>query len=94
MITACYWLLLKLLNFTSYSARDPTLFADEYKLSTPLGSADVVLPRLRNDINFTQYSRVLGQALLCGPDAPKGFDGEWQVPVLYQRSYAWYGCAM
>eukprot|EP00271_Cylindrocystis_brebissonii_P021840 TRINITY_DN8071_c1_g2_i3.p1 TRINITY_DN8071_c1_g2~~TRINITY_DN8071_c1_g2_i3.p1 ORF type:complete len:653 (+),score=124.88 TRINITY_DN8071_c1_g2_i3:113-1960(+) len=67
LVAHCYWLVMKLLDFTALDKRDPVLFAAANELSSPLGNANTPLPRLRDDINFTEYSSVLGQpGPVCG----------------------------
>ncbi|BBN19114.1 membrane-bound transcription factor site-1 protease [Marchantia polymorpha subsp. ruderalis] len=70
MVTNCYWLLKKLLDFTSYRIRDPILLPLTNELLVPIGSPDTLLPSRRTDVNFTTYSLVLGHRLQCGMDAP------------------------
>ncbi|KAJ7567087.1 hypothetical protein O6H91_02G131800 [Diphasiastrum complanatum] len=75
MITNCYWLLKKLLDFTSKNLYDQVIFSSTNELATPLGGSKMVLPTRRNDVNFSVYSLVLRQELLCGNDAPPEVQG-------------------
>eukprot|EP00897_Mesotaenium_endlicherianum_P007974 jgi/Mesen1/7204/ME000371S06292 len=74
MVASCYWLLRKLLDFTANGTHDPALFAPANQLAAPLGGGALEqalpLPQRRDDVNFTEYSLVLGHDLACGPDAP------------------------
>ncbi|KAL3675240.1 hypothetical protein R1sor_025188 [Riccia sorocarpa] len=70
IVTNCYWLLKKLLDFTSHKHWDPILLPPTNELSAPMGSPDTGLPTRRTDVNFTTYSLVLGHPLQCGWDAP------------------------
>ncbi|XP_024539020.1 subtilisin-like protease SBT6.1 isoform X2 [Selaginella moellendorffii] len=70
MVTNCYWLLRKLLDFTSDNVYDPALFSSSNELSSPLGGPDTHLPLRRPDVNLTGYSLVLGHKMQCGSDAP------------------------
>ncbi|KAL2607535.1 hypothetical protein R1flu_026108 [Riccia fluitans] len=70
IVTNCYWLLKKLLDFTSHKNRDPILLPPTNELLVPMGSHDTSLPSRRADVNFTTYSLVLGRPLQCGLDAP------------------------
>lgn len=69
MVTNCYWLLRKMLDFTGNNLRDPILFADSAKQDTPLLVDDDQLPSRRTDINFLDYSRVAGKQLICRSDS-------------------------
>ncbi|GAB4839213.1 Membrane-bound transcription factor site-1 protease [Ancistrocladus abbreviatus] len=69
MVTNCYWLLKKILDFTSANARDPVLFSDSVRQVTPLFVDDKQLPYRRTDINFSAYSAVVGKELICGRDS-------------------------
>ena len=65
----CYWLLKKMLDFTSVDVRDPVLFSDSVKLDTPLYEDDKQLPSRRTDVNFSTYSAVVGKELICRTDS-------------------------
>lgn len=75
MVSNCYWLLKKLLDFTSGDIQDPVIFPATNELSSPLGSVDTILPMRRDDVNFSLYSAVLGHPLQCGTDSPLGVQG-------------------
>jgi len=68
MITNCFTLLRKILDFTSEDVRDPTLFSDSIKQDSPLYEADNRLPSRRTDVNFSAYSAIVGKELICGSD--------------------------
>lgn len=69
MVTNCYWLLRKILDYTSSNIRDSVLFSDSSKQHTPLTEADNRLPSRRTDVNFSTYSAVLGKDLICRSDS-------------------------
>ncbi|KAK3034341.1 hypothetical protein RJ639_032239 [Escallonia herrerae] len=69
MVTNCYWLLKKILDFTSKNRRDPVLFSDSVKQDKPLHQEDNQLPSRRTDINFSAYSAVVGKELICRSDS-------------------------
>ncbi|XP_048321054.2 subtilisin-like protease SBT6.1 isoform X2 [Ziziphus jujuba] len=69
MVTHCYWLLRKILDFTSGNIRDPVLFANSAKQDSPLYVEDSQLPSRRTDVNFSSYSSVLGKELICRSDS-------------------------
>ncbi|KAI4297014.1 hypothetical protein L6164_036926 [Bauhinia variegata] len=69
MVTNCYWLLRKVLDFTSMDVRDPELFSDSVKKDAALYEDDNQLPSRRTDINFSMYSSVVGKELICGADS-------------------------
>ncbi|XP_038699806.1 subtilisin-like protease SBT6.1 isoform X2 [Tripterygium wilfordii] len=99
MVTNCYWLLKKILEFTNDNSRDPLLFSDSAKLGDPLYKDDIQLPSRRTDVNFTSYSAVLGKELICRSDSrfdvwgTKGYNlhvrGRHRsrpgYPVIYKR---------
>ncbi|XP_047170955.1 subtilisin-like protease SBT6.1 isoform X2 [Vigna umbellata] len=68
MITNCFALLRKILDFTSEDVKDPTLFSDTIKQDSPLYEADNRLPSRRTDVNFSAYSAIVGKELICGTD--------------------------
>ncbi|CAM6083630.1 unnamed protein product [Calypogeia fissa] len=70
MVTNCYWLLKKLIDFTSYKIMDSLIFSSTNELGAPIGTRNTILPTRRTDINFSAYSLVLGHQLQCGMDAP------------------------
>lgn len=69
MVTNCYWLLRKILDFTSGNIRDPVLFTKPSKRSSPLYLEDDKLPSRRSDVNFSMYSAVTGKELICRNDS-------------------------
>ncbi|XP_061343832.1 subtilisin-like protease SBT6.1 isoform X1 [Gastrolobium bilobum] len=69
MVTNCYWLLKKILDFTNGDVRDPVLFSDSVKRDTPLYEDDNQLPSRRTDVNFSIYSAVAGKELICRTDS-------------------------
>uniref|UniRef100_A0A7N0TYX2 Uncharacterized protein n=2 Tax=Kalanchoe fedtschenkoi TaxID=63787 RepID=A0A7N0TYX2_KALFE len=69
MVTNCYWLLKKMLDYTSNHVQDPILFSKAAKLDMPLYEEDSRLPSRRNDVNFSSYSSVLGKELVCKNDS-------------------------
>ncbi|GAB2268270.1 Membrane-bound transcription factor site-1 protease [Dionaea muscipula] len=69
MVTNCYWLLRKILDFTSLSIKDPVLFSDSARLDAPLYENDKELPSRRTDVNFSTYSAVMGKELICRSDS-------------------------
>ncbi|CAI0390008.1 unnamed protein product [Linum tenue] len=69
MVTNCYWLLKKLLDFTSANARDPLLFSQSAKQDMAIYVDDNQLPSRRTDVNFSSYSAVLGRDLICRRDS-------------------------
>lgn len=69
MVTNCYWLLRKILDFTSGNIRDPVLFTKFSKQNSPLYLEDNKLPSRRSDVNFSLYSAVAGKELICRSDS-------------------------
>lgn len=69
MVTNCYWLLRKILDFTSSDIKDPQLFSDSLKQDIPLYVDDNQLPTRRTDVNFSTYSAVVGKDLICRKDS-------------------------
>ncbi|KAB2609923.1 membrane-bound transcription factor site-1 protease-like [Pyrus ussuriensis x Pyrus communis] len=69
MVTNCYWLLRKILEFTGGNIKDPVLFSNSVKQSSPLHIAENQLPSRRTDVNFSTYSSVVGKELMCGSDS-------------------------
>ncbi|KAD6795131.1 hypothetical protein E3N88_06027 [Mikania micrantha] len=69
MVTNCYWLLRKILDFTGKNVKDPVLFSNSVKLKTPLHQDNDQLPTRRTDLNFSAYSAVLGKELICRSDS-------------------------
>lgn len=69
MVTNCYWLLRKVLDFTGANIRDSVLFSDSSKHDTPLVEDDNQLPSRRTDVNFSSYSAVVGKELVCRSDS-------------------------
>ncbi|XP_042382755.1 subtilisin-like protease SBT6.1 isoform X3 [Zingiber officinale] len=75
MVTNCYWLLRKFLDFTSRNIKDPVLFSDSSKTNKPLHVDKSQLPVRRTDVNFSSYSSVVGKDLICHRDARFEFWG-------------------
>jgi membrane-bound transcription factor site-1 protease len=69
MVTNCYWLLKKILAFTSQKVKDPILFSSSKKQQKPLHKKDNQLPTRRMDVNFSAYSSVVGRELVCSSDS-------------------------
>ncbi|KAM7276499.1 hypothetical protein ACFE04_018365 [Oxalis oulophora] len=69
MVTNCYWLLKKILDFTGLNTKDPVLFSNSVKQQIPIYTDDNQLPSRRTDINFSSYSAVVGKDLLCRSDS-------------------------
>lgn len=69
MVTNCYWLLKKILDFTSRNIRDPLLFPDSANKDAALFVDDNQLPTRRTDVNFSSYSAVVGKDLICKSDS-------------------------
>ncbi|KAK9697678.1 hypothetical protein RND81_08G053300 [Saponaria officinalis] len=68
MVTNCFWLLKKILEFTGGNTKDPLLFSDSVRQSAPL-SDDKQFPSRRTDVNFSAYSAVMGKELICRGDS-------------------------
>ncbi|KAL1189201.1 Subtilisin-like protease SBT6.1 [Cardamine amara subsp. amara] len=69
MVTNCYWLLKKMLDFTSSNIKDPVLFSKFAKRYSPVITDDNQLPSRRTDVNFSTYSSVIGKELVCESDS-------------------------
>lgn len=69
MVTNCYWLLRKMLDFTSSNIKDPVLFPASVKQDQPIYLEDNQLPSRRTDVNFSTYSGIVGKELICRSDA-------------------------
>lgn len=69
MVTNCYWLLKKILDFTNLNIRDSILFPDKAKQRHPLHIDDSMLPSRRTDVNFSMYSAVSEKELMCHYDS-------------------------
>ncbi|KAI3775519.1 hypothetical protein L1987_50098 [Smallanthus sonchifolius] len=69
MVTNCYSLLRKILDFTGKNVKDPILFSNSVILKTPLYQDDDQLPSRRTDLNFSTYSAVVGKELICRSDS-------------------------
>ncbi|KAJ8532873.1 hypothetical protein K7X08_015762 [Anisodus acutangulus] len=69
MVTNCYGLLKKMLDFTSRNIKDPMLFSDTVRQEKPLYVDKNQLPTRRTDVNFSTYSRVAGKELICRHDS-------------------------
>lgn len=82
MVTNCYSLLGKILEFTNRNVRDPVLFSDSAKKDSPFHKVNGQLPFRRTDVNFSTYSAVAGKDLICGRDSKfevwgtKGYDSQ------------------
>ncbi|KAL0374343.1 UNVERIFIED_CONTAM: Subtilisin-like protease SBT6.1 [Sesamum radiatum] len=80
MVTNCYWLLKKILDFTAGNIRDPVLFSDSSRQDKTLHVDDNQLPSRRTDVNFSTYSAVVSKGLICRSDSrfevwgTKGYD--------------------
>ncbi|KAK9043839.1 hypothetical protein V6N11_072166 [Hibiscus sabdariffa] len=69
MVTNCYRLLRKILDFTGSNIKDPVLFSKSVKQDTPLCEDDNHLSSRRTDVNFSVYSAVIGKELICQSDS-------------------------
>lgn len=69
MVIDCYWLLKKLLEFSSRDIRDPVLFSPSRQIFTPIIGPESLLPSRRDDVNFSAYSSVVDHTLHCNNDA-------------------------
>nr|AUS89414.1 SITE-1 protease [Sesuvium portulacastrum] len=69
MVTNCFWLLKKILDFTSENIKDPVLFSNSVKQGEPLYVDDKQLPSRRTDVNFSAYSAVMEKELVCRRDS-------------------------
>lgn len=69
MVKDCFWLLTKMLDFTSKSIKDPVLFSNSVKLKQSLNEGDERLPSRRTELNFSMYSGVIGKELVCRNDS-------------------------
>ncbi|XP_078169721.1 SITE-1 protease [Carex rostrata] len=84
MVTNCFWLLRKILDFTTRNIRDPVLFAETARIRSSLDNS-TLLPSRRTDVNFSIYSGVIGKDLVCQKDTrfdvwqTKGHDFDVQV---------------
>ncbi|KAL2553727.1 Subtilisin-like protease SBT6.1 [Forsythia ovata] len=80
MVTNCYWLLKKILDFTANNIKDPVLFSDSSRQDNTLHLDMKQLPSRRKDVNFSTYSAVVGKELICRSDSrfevwgTKGYD--------------------
>ncbi|XP_031484955.1 subtilisin-like protease SBT6.1 [Nymphaea colorata] len=69
MVTNCYWLLQKMLDYTSKKVKDPVLFTDTVRQAYALHKDENQLPSRRTDLNFSRYSAVTDKELICRKDA-------------------------
>ncbi|XP_039025866.1 subtilisin-like protease SBT6.1 isoform X2 [Hibiscus syriacus] len=69
MVTNCYRLLRKILDFTGSNIKDHVLFSKSAKQDTPLYEDDNHLSSRRTDVNFSLYSAVIGKDLICRCDS-------------------------
>ncbi|EPS61463.1 hypothetical protein M569_13331, partial [Genlisea aurea] len=82
MVTNCYWLLKKILDFTAKDVKDPVLFPESAKQERALRVEGNRLASRRTDVDFSAYSAVSGNkgGPTCGNDARfevwgrKGYD--------------------
>ncbi|CAO2822857.1 unnamed protein product [Amaranthus hypochondriacus] len=68
MVTNCFWLLKKILEFTSGNVKDPVLFSKSVRQGSSM-NVDHHLPYRRTDVNFSAYSAVIGKELMCRTDS-------------------------
>lgn len=68
MVTNCYWLLRKIVEFAGNKVRDPVLFSEAVQLKLPV-SENNQQPLRRPDVNFSTYSTVTGKGLICHKDS-------------------------
>jgi membrane-bound transcription factor site-1 protease len=68
MVTNCYWLLRKIVDFTGNRVKDPILFSEAARLNFPVFK-NIHQPSRRPDVNFSIYSRVIGKELFCHHDS-------------------------
>ncbi|XP_062233545.1 subtilisin-like protease SBT6.1 [Phragmites australis] len=68
MVTNCYWLLKKIVEFTGNRVKDPILFSEAAKLKFPVFES-IHQPSRRPDVNFSMYSTVVGKELICHQDS-------------------------
>lgn len=69
MVTNCYWLLKKILDFTSRDIKHPVLFSESAKTNFPMHKDKNWLPSRRTDVNFSAYSAVVDKELICYHDS-------------------------
>ncbi|KAK8955374.1 hypothetical protein KSP40_PGU015142 [Platanthera guangdongensis] len=69
MVTNCFWLLRKMMDFTNRNVKDPMLFSDSSRISFPMHEDRSRLPSRRTDVNFSIYSGVVGRELMCYQDS-------------------------
>lgn len=69
MVTNCYWLLKKILDFTSRNVKHPVLFSESAKANSALHEDKNRLPSRRTDVNFSAYSAVVDKELMCHHDS-------------------------
>lgn len=69
MVTSCYWLLRKILDFTSKNKKDRGFFSSSSKLEKSLYQNDNQLPSRRSSVNFPIYSGVVGKEMVCQSDS-------------------------
>lgn len=69
MVTHCYWLLRKILDFTRGNIKDPVLFSTSVRRAAALYQDDNQLPSRRTDVDFSTYSAVVGKELICRSDS-------------------------
>lgn len=69
MVTNCFQLLRKILDFTGSNIKDPVLFSESVKQDIPLYEDDNHLSSRRTDVNLSVYSAVVGKDLICQSDS-------------------------
>ncbi|KAM3207787.1 hypothetical protein ACQJBY_062826 [Aegilops geniculata] len=68
MVTNCYWLLRKIVEFAGNGLRDPVLFSEATRLKFPVFE-NIQKPLRRPDVNFSMFSSVIGKELICHQDS-------------------------
>ncbi|KAI3781823.1 hypothetical protein L2E82_11849 [Cichorium intybus] len=70
LVSDCFWLLQKILDFTTKNIKDPDLFSNSVKLKHAFNhNNNDKLPARRTDLNFSMYSGVIGKELVCRNDS-------------------------
>ncbi|MCD9641041.1 Membrane-bound transcription factor site-1 protease [Datura stramonium] len=69
MVTNCYGLLKKMLDFTSRNIKDPMLFRFKARQRNHYMLIQTSYHPAGTDVNFSTYSRVVGKELTCGRDS-------------------------
>ena len=68
MVTNCYWLLRKIVEFAGNGLRDPVLFSEATRLKFPVFE-NIQKPLRIPDVNFSMFSSVIGKELICHQDS-------------------------